>query len=89
MRPPSPNSPHFPLRQNSMRDLSTIATTAVVKKVLHRRALRHLNIKDVRTLKERKKTILGVVVNFFNVFIKYMVRSNSRPHLEVGVAGHS
>lgn len=43
IRPPFPKSPHFPLRQNSIRPLKTIATTAVVKNVLQRRALRHLN----------------------------------------------
>lgn len=42
MRPPSPNSPHFPVVQNCMKALKTIATTAVVKNVLHKRALRHL-----------------------------------------------
>ncbi|KAJ0892130.1 hypothetical protein HanPSC8_Chr09g0362221 [Helianthus annuus] len=42
MRPPSPNNPHFSFLQYSIRDFNTTATTAVVKNVLHRRALRHL-----------------------------------------------
>ena len=42
IRPPCPNSPHFPVQQYSMKALKTIATTAVVKNVLQRRALRHL-----------------------------------------------
>lgn len=42
IRPPFPNRPQLPLEQNCMKVLRTIATTAVVKKVLQRRALRHL-----------------------------------------------
>lgn len=42
IRPPWPNSPHFPVEQYCMKALKTMATTAVVKNVLQRRALRHL-----------------------------------------------
>lgn len=42
IRPPCPNRPHFPVQQYSMKVLNTNATTAVVKNVLQRRALRHL-----------------------------------------------
>lgn len=42
IRPPWPNSPHFPVVQYCMKALKTMATTAVVKNVLQRRALRHL-----------------------------------------------
>lgn len=41
MSPPLPKSPHFPELQYSMKALSTTATTAVLKKVLQRRALLH------------------------------------------------
>lgn len=51
IRPPCPNKPHFPLEQNCMKALKTIATTAVVKNVLQRRALRHLvSVKIERTV---------------------------------------
>ena len=40
--PPFPNNPQVPVEHNSMKVLKTIATTAVVKKVLQRRALLHL-----------------------------------------------
>ena len=42
IKPPSPNSPHFPVAQYWIPPLKTTATTAVVKNVLQRRALRHL-----------------------------------------------
>ena len=55
MSPPLPNSPHFPLKQKSIRARSTIATTAVVKKDLQRRALLHLQ-KKMLTLMLKKNT---------------------------------
>lgn len=47
IRPPSPNNPQLPEEQSCIKALKTIATTAVVKNVLQRRALRHL--KGVQT----------------------------------------
>jgi hypothetical protein len=42
INPPCPKRPHFPLRQKTVIPLNTTATTAVVKNVLHNKALRHL-----------------------------------------------
>ena len=50
--PPAPKRPHFPELQISMKALRITTTTAVQKKVLHRRALLH----QVATSSRAKRT---------------------------------
>lgn len=66
INPPVPNSPHFPLRQYSVKPRNTTATIAVVKNVLHRRALRHLKTKKEKNLNEDddEKASNNISINF-------------------------
>lgn len=63
MRPPLPKSPHFPLKQTSIKARSTIATTAVVKKALHNRALLHLQHKGSGYNVKNKKGNFSILFN--------------------------
>lgn len=69
INPPLPNSPHFPLRQYSIKPRNTTATIAVVKNVLHRRALRHLKTKKEKNL---NKGSIAAKVNAIRFILIYV-----------------